>query len=125
MAKVIPYVAVAQASIGANQQAQLIYTVPQSWVIHIHSWYWESDGIFQLNQVQDNSGLGYTNATQNAPIYSKFLQDPQTAFLSLRDFIVPIDLDGGKIFQALVQDLSSSTNLVKMLLNCTVDYPGN
>lgn len=118
----IPFLIPIQATVTANQQANLQYTVPQNWKLHIGKMWFSSTGIFRINLLQDNSGINYTSATQSAPIDSVFLQNPQNSNLSFQGFYVPIDLDGGKQIIILVQDTSGAGNTIKALLSCTADY---
>jgi len=120
--KTIPFLIPLSVLLTANGVGNLSFSVPQNWILHIRQWWFTSTGIFRINQLQDSTGVNYTNATQSIPIPSTFLQNPGNAFIAHNSFLSPIDLDGGKSIIIQVQDTSVAGNTVSALLNCLVDY---
>lgn len=119
----IPFMIPLQATVPANQSSQLVYSVPNSWKQHLYKLWAMSTGIFSIFQFQDNTGRSYANITSANPIASSFLQDPTNPYGAWFDLVVPIDLDGGKIFQIGVIDGSGSSNLIQLLISSTADIP--
>ncbi len=120
--KTIPFLIPLTVVLAANGVGNLSFAVPQNWILHIRQWWFTSTGIFRINQLQDSTGVNYTNATQSVPIPSTFLQNPGNAFLSINTFLHDIDLDGGKSIIIQVQDTSVAGNTINAVLNCMVDY---
>lgn len=113
-----------QATVQALQSAQLTYSVPNSWKQHIAKLWAKSTGSFNVFQFQDNTGRSYANITTANPIVSDFIQDPTNPYGGWYDLLVPIDLDGGKIFQIGVIDTSNAQNTIEFLISSTADIPG-
>lgn len=120
--KTIPFLIPLNVVLAGNATGNLSFAVPQNWILHIKQWWFTSTGVFRINQLQDSTGVNYTNATQSVAILSTFLQNPGNQFRAMYDFLANIDLDGGKQIIIQVQDTSGAGNTINALLNCTVDY---
>lgn len=120
--KTIPFLIATQVVLAANAVGNLSFAVPQNWLVHIRQWWFVSTGIFRINQLQDSTGVNFTNATQSVPIPSTFLQTPANGNLAIRDLLGSLDLDGGKTLIMQVQDTSGAGNTISSIWGSLVEY---
>lgn len=112
-----PYLLVLEATLAANGTGTLSYPVPQNEQLELHQIFQQSTGAFGITSIHDSGGTNFTNASSTIEIDDDFIDDVDEANIAVRDFIVPLVVNGGTILYIDVEDTSGAGNTVSILLN--------
>lgn len=113
-----PFIIELDATIAANGTTTLNYNVGPNEQIDVHEFRFDSTGTFGINDIRDNQGNHFTNATPTNPIPSINLQDAALSTIGIKQFPIPLTIKGSTALQIEVKDSSGSSNTVKFTLMC-------
>lgn len=120
-----PYILELNSVVGSNSSATLTYPMPNNETLQLMDIGFVATGAFSITDIRDSTGKHYTNASPSNPILSTQIQDTRNAFLSLKQFVIPIVLDGGKTFYVDVLDTSGAQNTIRLIFNGTRETNGS
>ena len=90
-----PFLHVLETTLPGNGSGTLSVLVPNSEKLTIHGFRFVSTGTFNLTGIRTTDGVHYTNASQSVEIPSTVLGDATNGYNTLKDFRVPLVVEGG------------------------------
>ncbi|KKN10110.1 hypothetical protein LCGC14_1039930 [marine sediment metagenome] len=123
MARTFTFNLVLDVDVIASGTGTLTYTVSQDEELDLMEIFHAATGAFQINDIRDSVGFHYTNASANNPISSALIAQGANEYNHLGKLPVPINVKGGSTIYFDVQDTSTSSNTIRLIIPCKRTFP--